>query len=261
MLSATIARGPVTQAKGSPHFHINPYPIVIVGLTLSSKKVLMGFRVADKFKPHEDGHVVTGEIFGFNPADVLFTDAVRTYVKNAGGILPKYMIDTLEIPVNIRRREHNMADEKSECPAFKKSWDAEVAECKDCAKHYPDEYKVCKEACEVKAQPKPTTPPAKKKDTAPAVAPSAPKAQGNFNGFRKGSRAQVLAEFLAANPSTTIAEAAQHIATTCDVSSGKAMENVKGYVWEWKKGMWAGVKKDLPFIITVIEDRIKYEAK
>lgn len=259
MLSIHTTQGPVTQAKGSSHFHINPYPIVIVGLILSSKKTLMGFRVADKFKPQGEGHVVTGEVFGFNPIDVVFTDEVSAYLKDAGGVLPKYMIDTFAVPVNIRRREYNMADEKSECPAFKKSWDAEVAECKDCAKHYPDEYKACKEACEAKAQPKLATPPVK--DTVPVVAPSAPKAHSNFKGFRKGSRAQVLAEYLSTHPSISIAEAAQYIATTCDVSTAKAIENVKGYVWEWKKGMWAGVKKDFPFVITVIEDIIKYEAK
>jgi len=254
-----IDNGVVTMSIGAAHFKIAPYPILVTRVFSSNHQVNM-FEIYTDFKQLDDGFEVNKESFyHFTVNGVQINDPMQKLLDAMGLTMPEHRRETSTEIVR-RSSEDNM---KSECPSFEKHWDAEVKECKDCAEHFSEEYTACKSACEAKQTPPsaPAPAPDPAKDTTVSKPAEAPKSKGDFKGFRKGSRADVLIKHLASVGKITYEKAAEFISKECEVEHAKALENVKGYVWEWKKGVWAGTERDFEFVITVEGDEIIYKTK
>lgn len=247
-------RGIESTSTGSEYFRIKPYPVLVTRAVGSQKSgLLIEWELFTGFVPNGDGtYAVSLESkFGFNPHDVVMTAELQAMLDESGFHIQVFERET---PVKVVRRkvEGDMAEEKSECPSFKKHWDPDVEECKDCKEFFAEEYSECRKACmekqEAQGQSASSTPP---KESS--------KGGQEFKGFRKGSRADVLLQFLAENKMVKFTEAVQHISETCDVGSGKATENAKAYLYEWVKGQWGGKDMNFPFVITMKDDVITYE--
>jgi len=274
-----------TRSTGSKHFGIKPYPLLVTNASVSKKKgeALLFSAYTKWHVPAENGkfRVEPEHRYGFNPLDVVITDAIKRWLDEEGYNLPELALDrytmlqkglhTSDDGVVRRYKEEGvMVVEESECPAFKRYWNPDTSECQACKKHFPDEYFACKKICEKKAQDKtkpqkPTSSETPDSEAEPeesletALTSQSNQSASSFKGFRKGSRAQVLIDYFAATGSVSFSEAAQHLATSCDIGLGKAMENVKGYVSEWKNGKWSGKVMDFPFTITADKETIRYQ--
>jgi hypothetical protein len=254
-----ILDGIPTLSSGSPWFGIKPYPILV---TYIYKHALTGeiqlFTVFTRFKQVAQGwEIELDSEYTFNPVAVQITPSLKEYIIQQGAHLPTYLLNSTEKSVNeIRRRSSVMENDKSECPGFKKHWDPEVTECKDCAKTFADEYMICKRAVLEKQEsltvPTTTTTAAtatvEKKDVA-----------GAHTCFRPGSRAAVLADFLKVGKTVTVDVAIQYLVEHCHIEQKTAADTVKGYMYEWKKGLWGG--KSLPFMVVVNGDCLVYQTK
>lgn len=255
--SSIIPNGIPTMSTGSQWHSIKPYPILVTGISkhASTNEVSL-FTVWTRFK-----HVVTGweidlsSCYTFNPVAVQITPALKEFIVCQGGELPGYLLKSTEGSVSEIRGRIVMENGKSECPGFKKHWDLDITECKDCAKTYADEYLICKREV-LEKQGKLTAP-----LTTPALVATVEKKDvaGAPTCFRPGSRAAILADFLKAGRTVTVDVAIQYLVEHCHIEQKTATDTVKGYVYEWKKGLWGG--KPLPFIIVVNGDCLVYQLK
>lgn len=275
-----IAEGIVTLSCGSSHFKIAPYPILIIGVMTFGRKVQM-FDVYTGFAEVAEGFEVDEKTYcQLTPNSVQINELLQKLLDDMGVVLSNYS-EQNQVNIVRRSKEDGM---KSECPSFEKHWDAEVVECKECGKHFPDEYSACKKRClekqasknppAVKTPPKdekPETPVSepvvepKVETTAPVVEPvppkETPKSKDVFKGFRAGTRADVLITYLEEAGRANWSELTDFVASECDIDPKKALDNIKGYVSEWKKGMWSGAEKNFPFVITVDGDEVIYTKK
>lgn len=144
----------------------------------------------------------------------------------------------------------------SECPAFRKGWDESVKECQDCKQVFNEEYNACmvstlakqRKSEQIKdkiSEPKPSEPVEKgeEKDAG---------ASTKFAGFRKGTRAAFMLQYLEVNENRAvdITEIAKYIAEKCQITEQQAFFNADSYIAEWATGAWGGAKRDFDFIIT-----------
>lgn len=251
--------------------YAKPYPILVIGF--SGQGEALEFVVCTKFRKNRAGEVLLDDEWNFNPLDIILTDEIVMEVEKVGCHLPDRARDrysnnqkglNISVAGIVRRYKQEgveVTTETSECPSFKKWWDPEAKECIACKQHFPDEYHACKKVCAAKRQngavPEEVQP--RQENTSEPEQPVSAQAHSSFKGFRQGSRADILIQFLAQKGKVTFQEAALHVATTCNVSQQKALENVKGYVGEWKKGKWNCKDADFPFTIKVSENVIIYQ--
>jgi len=251
--SRAILDGIPTLSSGSQCYGIKPYPILVTGICKQTGTGEVSlFTVCTRFKQIVEGwEVDLGSFFTFNPVAVQITAALKEFIAQQGGVLPEYLFKSTENSVNEVRRRSSMEDDKSECPGFKRHWDPEVTECKDCAKVFADEYMICKRAV-LEKQAKLTAP----STTTPVLTTTVALAH---TCFRPSSRAAALADYLKVKGTVTVEEAIQYLIEYCHIEQKTATDTVKGYVYEWKKGLWGG--KPLPFIVVVDGNALVYQAK
>ena len=288
-------KGIVTRSTGVPFYGIKPYPLLVIGACASSGSVALLLTVYTKFQSVGDGlySVDYDSKYGFNPLDVHITDEIKKWLDDKGYVLSELPssvytnhqkgLHTSDDGVVRRYKEEEiMTIVESECPAFKRHWNPDTRECQACKNHFPDEHSACEEACKknIKKRAESNDEPAgpnvdltpsstsvvtggaeqkPSKDLAPVTSPDSDRSTSSFKGFREGSRAQVLLAYLQSVNTVSVAVAAQHVAQTCDISTAKALENVRGYISEWKHGKWSGKDAGFPFTITADKDTIRYK--
>jgi hypothetical protein len=245
----------ITFAKGNQYFGVKPYQVLIIGYERSKEGAVLEFILYDDFEKKPDGSFKLNEEgrYRFNPGDVVLSNELKEELKKDGVSLPSYAFTSLAKPVILRRGVDSM---ESECPGFQRYWEQEVEECKACAKHFPDEYTICKKICLEKRESR-----AQGQSTSEGKQPDTTKALQEFKGFREGTRADVLIKFLESAKSCSFDEAAKHISKTLNINDRVALVNVKSYVWEWAKGRWNNQPQNFSFTLVIQGEVIKYSTK
>jgi hypothetical protein len=290
--------GVVGTTRGSAHFGIKPYPVVVERPLCAADRTIIHIVVYTDFKAIGESEFEVDKTarYHFSPLVVSLTPQLEQLYTSLGGdieVLKRQFLAEEEARASERERliRRRRMKGESTCPGFEKAYDPDVIECKECKTFFPTEFEACRRACMKQAEGEggksmtdkeaqnmsPATaqttqqPAAAPAPVAPPAAPQVPKEPkvtvekktGKYEGFREGSNADALQKFLMGKGKATVEECATYLVGVSKkpLDLKKATETVKAYLWEWKKGEWAGVKRPFPFTVKVDGANVEYTKK
>jgi len=287
-------KGVVGTAAGSAYFGIKPYLVLVERPLCAHDGKIINILVHTDFKAiSETEYEVMPSRYQFDALAVPLTPQLELLYTQLGGNIEDLKwrfaraAEAKQKEIERLKRSRRMSGDTTSCPGFKKAFDLEVIECKECKGFFPGEFEACRRACVKQAEDddggtktnkeaqtmtaanqttQPAPAPAAATPPTPApVAPVAPKEKktGKYEGFREGSNADALQKFLKGKGKATVEECAAHLVVVSKkpIDLKKATETVKAYLWEWKKGEWAGVVRPFPFTVTVDGPNVAYAEK
>jgi hypothetical protein len=253
----------VTKAKGCPALGIKPYPVLVIDCIIDKKtNTIIEFCVNTDIRKD----ILTGKYrnnpssyFTFNPFFVEINNELKVELERCKYVMP---IDTVVVrpQKGIRRVLKENGKMESECPSFMEAWDCEAIECKQCSKAFQDEYAMCKRETILKKE-HTVVEQTPSFDSTEPVEPVLERAIKEFKGFRPGSRAAVLLDYLRLNKKISYEQASDYIAQKFNIDKKFSLEGIKAYLGEWVRGKWSGQDQNFPFIIVINDNIIEYKDK